>query len=262
MKALIPLLVLMFIAATTSCQQANRSHSNTENTIPTVSKELPKLSKEEKLKALGISLEKANSTYMETKGQVRQKLQQLKIEQASEDSISTVFTNCLVNQIIPHWYGTPWTFTGHTATPGKGEIACGYFVSTTLRDMGININRYKLAQQSPINEARTLQLKGDLLEFSGENTAEIIGKMQNELTDGIHFIGFDSSHVGFLLKIKNNLILLHSNYLDYKGVDIEFVEESDVFASYFQYYIVPLSSNKSLQNAWINNFPITVISKE
>ncbi len=39
----------------------------------------------------------------------------------------------LLNDIVPHWYGTPWDFNGHTNIPNQGEIACGYFVSTTLR---------------------------------------------------------------------------------------------------------------------------------
>src|SRR5690606_907796 len=74
------------------------------------------------------------------------------------DSVMEVFTLKLLNEIIPYWYGTEWDFEGHTAIPNEGKIACGYFVSTTLRDMGLNINRYKLAQQHGLNEARTIAL--------------------------------------------------------------------------------------------------------
>ena len=61
------------------------------------------------------------------------------------DSVCRYFDNALVNDIIPFWYGTKWSFEGHTNKPNDGEIACGYFVSTTLKDVGLNINRYHLA---------------------------------------------------------------------------------------------------------------------
>jgi len=36
----------------------------------------------------------------------------------------------LVEEIFPAWSGTPWDFNGISQTPGEGEIACGYFVSS------------------------------------------------------------------------------------------------------------------------------------
>ena len=44
-------------------------------------------------------------------------------------------------EIFPHWYDTKYDFYGQTETPGKGKIACGYFVSTVLRDIGVPIER-------------------------------------------------------------------------------------------------------------------------
>jgi hypothetical protein len=66
------------------------------------------------------------------------------------DSAGEYFTSALINDIIPHWYGTVWDFNGHTENPRKGTIACGYFVSTTLTDAGFEIDRYKMAQQGDI----------------------------------------------------------------------------------------------------------------
>ena len=63
------------------------------------------------------------------------------------DSVSEIFTKKLLSDIIPYWYGTEWDFNGYTSQPQKGKIACGYFVSTTLRDMGLNLNRYELAKK-------------------------------------------------------------------------------------------------------------------
>jgi len=58
------------------------------------------------------------------------------------------FFEMLNDSIFEYWMQTPWDFNGHTDTPRKGEIACGYFVTTTLRDMGVQLQRYKLAQQA------------------------------------------------------------------------------------------------------------------
>jgi hypothetical protein len=41
-------------------------------------------------------------------------------------------------------------------TPGRGEIACGYFVSTVLRDAGFGVERVRLAQQASERIVRTL----------------------------------------------------------------------------------------------------------
>ncbi|MGB0985259.1 MAG: hypothetical protein ACPG19_14505, partial [Saprospiraceae bacterium] len=49
-------------------------------------------------------------------------------------------------EIFPHWYDTKYDFYGTTETPGKGKIACGYFVTTVLRDIGVPIQRVKMAQ--------------------------------------------------------------------------------------------------------------------
>ena len=126
----------------------------------------------------------------------------------SEDSLSRLFTKLLVDKIIPHWLTTPWSFIGHTSIPRQGEIACGYFVSTTLRDVGVNLNRYKFAQQLPINEAKTISLGKPLLEIYNTNPASRIQALKDTLSEGIYFIGFDQSHVGYILKKDDELFVI------------------------------------------------------
>ncbi|WP_346883237.1 hypothetical protein [uncultured Algibacter sp.] len=53
------------------------------------------------------------------------------------DSASHYIYSKLINDIVPHWYGTTWDFNGHTNIPNQGDIACGYFVSTTLKHIGV-----------------------------------------------------------------------------------------------------------------------------
>lgn len=57
-----------------------------------------------------------------------------------------VISRIITDSLMPCWYGTPWDFNGCTADPGKGSIACGYFVTTVLRDAGLQLNRIRLAQ--------------------------------------------------------------------------------------------------------------------
>ena len=68
---------------------------------------------------------------------------------AQSDSVmSSVLFNSMIDSIFPAWMGTNWDFNGTSNVPKQGEIACGYFVSTTLKHVGFNLNRYKLAQQA------------------------------------------------------------------------------------------------------------------
>lgn len=171
----------------------------------------------------------------------------------SFDRVRTAFANQLVDKIIPHWYGTPWSFGGHTAIPNKGEIACGYFVSTTLRDMGINLNRYKLAQKSPIDEAKMIScgaVINKVVQDSPEKAFEEIDRLTEE---GLYFIGFDEGHVGYLLKREGELFLIHSNYFSPVSVCMETLKESRVFKGFTTFHLVAISHNDTLLQRWLDN---------
>lgn len=171
----------------------------------------------------------------------------------SFDNVKRVFTNQLVDKIIPFWYGTPWSFGGHTAVPNQGKIACGYFISTTLRDMGIKLNRYTLAQKSPIDEAKMISC-GAVIDKVVQDTPEKAFEEIDRLTkEGLYFIGFDEGHVGYLLKRKGELLLIHSNYLAPVSVCIETLKESRVFKRFTTFHLVSISNNEPLLQRWLNN---------
>ena len=100
------------------------------------------------------------------------------------DSVKKSFTELLLNKIIPYWYGTTWSFNGHTSKPNQGEIACGYFVSTTLKDMGLKLNRYCLAQKSPIDEAKFLSCGASIVTLNGDYE-EAIDKIKEFTFNGL-----------------------------------------------------------------------------
>jgi len=214
----------------------------------------------ESLRELKIARDSLES-YESVKTSIRVQKSTLAEEILGIDSLSVLFKVSLLNRIIPYWEGTEWSFEGHTAIPGKGEIACGYFVSTTLKDAGLNLNRYKLAQQSPVDEALSLAINSQVIEITGDSGEDMIKEINNSLPEGIHFIGFDASHVGYILKEKGQLYLIHSNYLGSTGVEIEQIENSAVFASYNRYYLTTLSTNENFLRSWISGKEVTVISQ-
>jgi len=175
-----------------------------------------------------------------------------------EDSISKIFTSLFVDKLIPYWLGTPWSFEGHTSIPKEGTIACGYFVSTTLVDMGFNLNRYKMAQQLPIYEAKTLSLDNPIFEINNTSTSERIEILRDTLEEGIYFIGFDQSHVGYIHKKGDALFVIHSNYINAEGVVIEYIEASAVFSYYTHIYIAEISTNQMLLQKWIRKEPVSI----
>ncbi|WP_103867436.1 hypothetical protein [Aquimarina sp. I32.4] len=224
--------------------------SNTFNSNLEVSNDSIKNDSITTLKQLKLESDLSKS-YGTIKNIIKKEQLRLNNTELSIDSLSNIFKLSLVNRIIPFWEGTEWSFEGHTSIPRKGKIACGYFVSTTLKDVGVNLNRYRLAQQSPIDEASSLALNTKVIEIRGNSITENILKIDRSIKEGIHFIGFDSSHVGYILKEKGQLYLIHSNYINYRGVEIEKIENSDVFASYNKYHIVELSTNENFLRSWI-----------
>ena len=171
------------------------------------------------------------------------------------DSASRYLYDKILNAIVPHWYGTPWDFNGYTNIPNTGEIACGYFVSTTLKHAGFRLNRYKMAQEAGLNEAISLQPKSELKIYQNIAAEVLKEKLNKVYQNGLYFVGL-SNHVGYLLIHEKEIYFLHSSYCDNKVVI-----EKAVFSPCFQsdiYVIAEISSNKKLIEKWITNTVIPI----
>ena len=171
------------------------------------------------------------------------------------DSVSIVFSNLLLNSVVPHWYGTSWDFNGYTSVPNQGEIACGYFVSTTLNHMDLNLNRYHLARQNPLNEARSIAIDNNSVFVFSSDTYSINNKFFKSFKNGLYFIGLDS-HVGYLYIYNKEAFFLHSNYIEDR-VMIESIDYSEAFDS-SNYSIVKITGNKLLMKKWVLGSQIKV----
>lgn len=132
-------------------------------------------------------------------------------KETERDSILNDAQNYLqiqINEYFKAWYNTPWTFHGHTQTPGKGSIACGYFVTTTLQDMGFNIPRIKWAQLASSEMIK--KMTSDIKVFSKKPMTDVVNYIQSK-GEGLYIVGLDM-HVGYIYYNKGKMWFVHSNY--------------------------------------------------
>lgn len=155
----------------------------------------------------------------------------------------------LVDSIFPYWLGIEWDFNGYTETPRQGVVACGYFVSTTLRDLGIKLNRYKIAQKGAADIIHALCDTKSIVRLSSVEQVSDFMKSVNE--NEILIVGLDF-HVGFLFKRDKKTYFAHSNYIEMKGVEIELIEDSQAFSHSEVYVVGNLTKNRAMTENWLN----------
>jgi len=119
--------------------------------------------------------------------------------------------DAIVNELIPAWYGTPWEFYGTSQTPGEGAIACGYFVTTILRDAGFQVERVRLAQQASEHIIKTLVGEGRIERYRYKSSREV-AEATAARGEGLYVVGLDC-HVGFLAVKDGETRFLHSSYM-------------------------------------------------
>ena len=122
-----------------------------------------------------------------------------------------LFANYIDKQIVPHWIGTPWDYNGVTQTPGKGKIACGYFVSTCLAHLGFKVSRIRLAQQPSQRIIETFMKRSQRKILAGGISMEKIRAHLKKQGDGIYIVGLDT-HVGFVSVEGDDMAFVHSSY--------------------------------------------------
>lgn len=107
------------------------------------------------------------------------------------------------------WLGTPWDFHGTADGPGKGKVACGYFVATVLRDAGFQVDRYKLAQQPSENILRTF-LKKEACTLTVGEKYDAFADGLSQAAPGVYVVGLDT-HVAFLVVDQGGFRFIHSS---------------------------------------------------
>ena len=156
----------------------------------------------------------------------------------------------LTNEIFPSWYGTNWDYNGVTEKPKEGAIACGYFVTTTLCHLGLNVPRVKWAQAA--SETMIIAATPEVKRFS-EKKIEDIEKWLLEHDDAIYIVGLDS-HTGFVYKKGNELWSVHSSPWNSQkgGVVIEAID-ADAPLKSSKYRVFGKLFLDDMVKAWLND---------
>ncbi|MDJ1480563.1 hypothetical protein QNI16_08710 [Cytophagaceae bacterium YF14B1] len=173
-----------------------------------------------------------------------------KLAQQSNGSNSrTAFVKAIDNHIFPYWYGTFWSFNGTTQVPGRGSIACGYFVTTVLRDAGLEINRSALAQMSSEQMIKALISEEHIKRFSNKSLEEFITQIE-KTGEGLYIVGLDN-HTGFLVNEGKGVYFVHASGA-YPFCVIREKASSAAILRKSKYRIIGrISEDKSVLRSWL-----------
>ncbi len=167
-----------------------------------------------------------------------------------------VLLEMMLPEMMRCWLGTPWDFDGTAEEPGEGKVACGYFVSTVIRDGGFKVNRYKLAQQPSENILRTfLPSRSCRLEVGKD--FELYADAVEDMEHGVYLIGLDT-HVGFIVNDGNGLRFIHSSGSDPWCVVEEQRAEAEVLRKSRWRMIGCLTGEADVMATWLKGERVTV----
>jgi hypothetical protein len=157
----------------------------------------------------------------------------------------------MVKDLFPAWYGTRWTYNGHTRIPGQDSIACGTFVIYTLQDVGFEVPS-KMARQPSENIIKNIAGPSVIKRFWNGATMERIVKWIKEEGEGIYIVGLDI-HVGFVIYLNGEITFCHSSYYDslLQVVNQDILEKSPLTDS--QYRVFGKLFNPEMMIKWIKS---------
>lgn len=154
----------------------------------------------------------------------------------------------VTDEIFPRWLGTEWSFNGTTEEPRTGSIACGYFVSTVLRDVGFNLERVRLAQRAAEYIILTFCERDSVRRFRHVDVDDFVAEVK-DMGPGLYVLGLDI-HVGFVLHDGENLRFVHSSYkAPYKVVSEPLTTSAPVVTS--EYRVIGDIVTDRVLRAWL-----------
>jgi len=125
------------------------------------------------------------------------------------DSAAVLLLHGVSTELFPYWEGTRWDFNGTTETPGRGSIACGYFVTTMLRDLGVPVQRTNYARMASEPMIKKLVQEKNIQRYSRVETDAFLRSVKKK-GDQLYVLGLDN-HVGFLVCEKGKTVFIHSS---------------------------------------------------
>ena len=162
----------------------------------------------------------------------------------------------LDSTIFPAWEGTPWAFYGQSWQPRNGTIACGYFVTTTLHDAGLRLQRSLLAKQASEVIIKNLTDEKHIHRYRDVDQQEFVRQVR-ALGPGLYVLGLDF-HAGFLRVHDNGAVqMVHSSYLAPATVTREAADSAEALASKYR-VVGKVSADDALLRAWLLQQPLAV----
>lgn len=201
MKYIIPFFILFI-----SCNTNSKSHESNATSQATI-------------KDFGIS-------YDSLKQEIKEQKSKLKNKKTSAKAIANEYVTKNLLSLFPYWYGTKWNFYGTSEIPQQGTIACGYFVTTLLRDAGLKINRVKLAQQASSIIIQSVCDKDNIKTFSNVKNEYFFDYIKRQ-GKSLYVVGLDF-HTGFIYFDGDEIYFIQSKYYDEVAVVKEVAVESNV----------------------------------
>lgn len=168
----------------------------------------------------------------------------------SKSAKEKIFTEAVTETIAPGWFGTTWNFYGASETPQQGSIACGYFVTTVLRDAGLPIARIKLAQCASEQMITSLIQSKYISRFSNIPMEDFIRSVQNQ-GYGLYVIGLDN-HTGFIYNDGREIYFIHSSYIGSRVVQQEKAAVNPILKQSKYKVLGKISSDEKVLERWIN----------
>lgn len=175
------------------------------------------------------------------------------------EKANKVLVSAIYNEIFPAWYGTDWDFYGTTEIPREGKIACGYFVTTVLRDAGVKVQRVSLAQQASENIIKSLTTAPFIKRFHNANIENFVADVKNQ-GEGLYVVGLDV-HVGFILHDGGEVWFIHSSYGEPSEVVKEKALESVILTSSKYRVLGKISADNQFILKWLNQTPIQTVRR-
>ncbi|MEO6719966.1 MAG: hypothetical protein ABIN67_06350 [Ferruginibacter sp.] len=165
------------------------------------------------------------------------------------DSITDFWVGTISDDLYESWQNTPWDFNGTTRVPQRGAIACGYFVTTILKDMSLPIQVQKLAVCPSSEMMKSLFPLQKIKNLSYLDYAEFNDNLKR-LSKGVYIIGLDF-HTGFIVNDGKENWFIHSNYIMRKGVTKEAVLISAALRSSKTRWLISLTGDKDFLYRWL-----------
>jgi hypothetical protein len=164
--------------------------------------------------------------------------------------------NMLYKDIIPHWIGTKWAFYGETQVPGDSSIACGHFVITTLKHLGVLMED---PHQMATNYSAYMVNSLCDTSYKVYKAADMIEIVKSKPRD-VWVVGL-RNHSGFMVNDNGQIHFIHSSYSMPDSVVDELADSSMTFQGSNIYVAGNLFVGNSLTRKWIRNEKVKYVKK-